>query len=175
MPRPRPRAPSPEIQPTPERLAKGDIRSYLPRMDGNRTPARRHRVQPAPNPLLDFLNRQPTGTPQARAMVQAMYEEGQRFGSAYERATREQGAINLDSMGGGFNPGPTHARCEAMSDLHRMIARLGDTEHDKINRARILIHVCGERRSLRELAQGGRAFQVNSNMLLIALQHLTAF
>ena len=108
-------------------------------------------------------------------MVQAMYEEGQRFGSAYERATREVGAINLDSMGGGFSPGPTHARCEAMTDLHRMIAKLGDTEHDRLAHARILIHVCGERRSLRELAQGGRAFQVNSNMLLIALQHLTAF
>lgn len=172
MPRPRPRAPSPEIQPTPERLAKGDIRSYLPRMDGNRTPARRHRVQPAPNPLLDFLNRQPTGTPQARAMVQAMYEEGQRFGSAYERATREVGAINLDSMGGGFSPGPTHARCEAMTDLHRMIAKLGDTEHDRLAHARILIHVCGERRSIRDLAAGARARQATANILLTALARL---
>lgn len=172
------RMPTAEIQPTPERLAKGDVRSYVPRMPGDRTPPRRHRVTPDPNPLRDYLDRQPCPPHTTRAEhdrnMLGLYEGGQALGAAYERATREGGAVNLDSMGGGFNGGLSHARCEAMSDLHHMIARLGDTEHDRLNRARILIEVCGKRRSLRDLAPGGRAFQRNSNMLLTGLRALTS-
>ncbi len=157
--------------PTPERLAKGDMGQYIPREYHPETkkmrelpPVHRARRMTA-CPLSDLLAR--------RSINRDEYDAGRRFGSAYERATREQGAINLDSMGGGFNGGISHARCEAMGDLHGMVRAIGDTDHDRLNRARVLIAVCAEGRSLREyVGGGGRACQAASNMLVVSLQRL---
>lgn len=157
-----------EVKATDERLSKGDITDdVLRELHPGDTETREQRVKrviPDPDPLQALLDR---GSIRPRE-----YDEGHRFGSAYERATREAGAINLDTMGGGFNGGLSMARCQAMSDLGCMVAKLADTEYDRLNRARILIEVCGKRRSLRDLAPGGRAFQRNSNILLTGLRML---
>lgn len=157
--------------PTPERLAKGDVGQYTPREYHPETKKMRelppvHRVRRSNAcPLSELLGR--------RSINRDEYDAGRRLGSAYERATRETGAINLDSLGGGWNGGISHARCEAMDELTAMRRAIGDTEHDRKVRMRVLIAVCAEGRSLREyVGGGGRACQTASNILVVSLQRL---
>lgn len=159
-----------KVLPTPERLSVGDIEQTPIRYgdqrdaDPNRPTVARSRKS-SDDPLREFLAR--------RLISEAAYFAGQQFGRLYERAIRESGAINLDSLGGGSCDGLSYARAEAMSELHAMCRMLGGSAHDQLVRGRVLIAVCGERRTIRAYAgDGGRARQQASNVLVNGLEAL---
>lgn len=158
------------LLPTPERLAKGDIEITPIRYgdqrdaDPNRPAVHRSR-RSRDNPLDEFLSR--------RLISNDAYRMGNRIGSLYDRATREAGAINLDSLGGGSCDGLPYKTVEAMSELHALFRQLHRDDAERLKHSRLLIAVCGEGRSIREFAgDGGRARQAASNMLIVGLERL---
>ena len=158
------------LLPTPERLAKGDIEITPIRYgdqrdaDPNRPAVHRSR-RSRDNPLDEFLSR--------RLISNDAYRAGNRVRSLYDRATREAGAINLDSIGGGSCDGLPFKTVEAMSELHAIFRAISRHETERLAMSRILIAVCGEGRSIREFAgDGGRARQAASNMLINALDRI---
>lgn len=156
--------------PTPERLAKGDIAvtpiRYGDQRDADPNRPAVHRARKSRgNPLDEFRGR--------RLISDDAYRMGNRIGSLYERATREAGAINLDSLGGGSCDGLPFKTVEAMSELHAIFRAISRHETERLAMSRILIAVCGEGRSIREFAgDGGRARQAASNMLINALDRM---
>lgn len=158
------------LLPTPERLAKGDIEITPIRYgdqrdaDPNRPAVHRSR-RSRDNPLDEFRAR--------RLISDDAYRAGNRVRSLYDRATREAGAINLDSIGGGSCDGLPFKTVEAMSELHAIFRAISRHETERLAMSRILIAVCGEGRSIREFAgDGGRARQAASNMLIVGLERL---
>jgi len=158
------------ILPTAERLAKGDIAitpiRYGDQRDADPNRPAVHRARKSrDNPLDEFRSR--------RLISDDAYRMGNRIGSLYERATREAGAINLDSIGGGSCDGLPFKTVEAMSELHALFRLLSRHDSERRNMVRLLIAVCGEGRSVREfVGGGGRACQAASNMLVNALTGL---
>ena len=95
------------------------------------------------------------------------------YRSLYDRATREAGAINLDSIGGGSCDGLPFKTVEAMSELHAIFRAVSRHETERLAMSRLLIAVCGEGRSVRDyVGGGGRACQAASNMLVNALDRM---
>ena len=158
------------LLPTPERLAKGDIEITPIRYgdqrdaDPNRPAVHRSR-RSRDNPLDEFLSR--------RLISNDAYRAGNRVRSLYDRATREAGAINLDSIGGGSCDGLPFKTVEAMSELHAIFRAVSRHETERLAMSRLLIAVCGEGRSVRDyVGGGGRACQAASNMLVNALDRM---
>lgn len=158
------------ILPTPERMAKGDIAvtpiRYGDQRDADPNRPAVHRARKSrDNPLDEFRAR--------RLISDDAYRIGNRIGSLYDRATREAGAINLDSLGGGSCDGLPYKTVEAMSELHALFRQLHRDDAERLKHSRLLIAVCGEGRSIREFAgDGGRARQAASNMLIVGLERL---
>jgi hypothetical protein len=164
------RKPEDDNAPSPFRLQHGDVEQTPIRYgdqrdaDPNRPTVARSR-KATDNPLAQFLAR--------KLISPEAYHAGKRFGSLWERTTRTVGAVNLDSTGGGTCDGLSYAKVEAMSEFHALCRLLGDTDHDRLTRQRVLIAVCGERRTARNVAgEGGRKCQAVSNMLVIGLERL---
>lgn len=171
--RARPR-PAEYIGPTPERLAKDDLAPYTPRefvpgRDGNPGQWRelptvtrvRARYE---SPLVALLNR--------GSITGKMFQAGARFGDAYELRHREQGAINLNGAGGGWNGGLAHHQCEAQDVLNatwRALPIVGRPDAWDL-----LVAVCAQHFTIREIAgTGGRQAMAVSDRLRVALHHLT--
>lgn len=158
------------LLPTPERLAKGDIEitpiRYGDQRDADPNRPAVHRARRSrDNPLDEFRAR--------RLISDDAYRAGNRVRSLYDRATREAGAINLDSIGGGSCDGLPFKTVEAMSELHALFRQLHRDDAERLKHSRLLIAVCGEGRSIREFAgDGGRARQAASNMLIVGLERL---
>lgn len=158
------------ILPTPERLAKGDVLispiRYGDQRDADPNRPAVHRARKGrDNPLDEFRAR--------RLISDDAYRTGNRIASLYDRATREAGAINLDSLGGGSCDGLPYKTVEAMSELHALFRRLHTDDAERLKHSRLLIAVCGEGRSVRDYTGGGgRACQAHSNMLVNSLERL---
>ena len=158
------------LLPTPERLAKGDIAvtpiRYGDQRDADPNRPAVHRARRSrDNPLDEFLSR--------RLISNDAYRAGNRVRSLYDRATREAGAINLDSIGGGSCDGLPFKTVEAMSELHAIFRAISRHETERLAMSRLLIAVCGEGRSVRDyVGGGGRACQAASNMLVNALDRM---
>ncbi len=162
--------PEPDNAPSRFRLQHGDVEQTPIRYgdqrdaDPNRPTVARARKS-SDNPLGEFLAR--------RLISPEAYAVGQNIARLHERIHRAGGVVNLNSSGGGSCDGLPYAITEAMSELHAMLKRCGATDHDRLSRGRVLIAVCGERRSAREIAGGGgRACQTVSNMLCNGLEAL---
>ncbi len=154
------------INPTPERLAKGDVANWTPR--GETNPQKQvHRVMPDPNPLAELLSR---GT-----IDHAEYSAGHDFGRLYIRALGQGGEVNMEFIDCRSGSGDAVDRLDAASRFRAMCRELGNTDHDRLNRTRVLIEVAGKRRSLREAYPGSRARQVASNQMVIGLQRLVRY
>jgi len=157
------------ILPTAERLAKGDIAvtpiRYGDQRDADPNRPAVHRARKSrDNPLDEFRAR--------RLISDDAYRTGNRIASLYDRATREAGAINLDSLGGGSCDGLPYKTVEAMSELHALFRMLHRDDAERLKHSRLLIAVCGEGRAIREIASGARKRQALSNMLRNALEGL---
>lgn len=156
------------IQPTPERLAKGDVETYTPREFVPGAAGQPGKVRELPTVSRSRLAPETLWTLHSRGSINRdELRAGRELGEAYERATRELGAINLDSMGGGWNGGLSHSRCSAMDTLHRMWDALPELNRPAI--WHVLIAICGHRQTLREYAGGGRPMMRASGLFYIGI------
>lgn len=157
-----------DIVPTAERIAKGDVELYTPR-DYNTGGVKRdlppvYRSRQAPETLWTLHHRGSIDVDQLRA--------GRALGAACEAATREHGAINLESTGGPWSGGLTYARCAAMDALSAMWAALPEIGRPAI--WAVLVGVCHHRLTLREMYPGSSARARASDMLGLGLRRIAA-
>ena len=163
------RKPEPDNAPNAFRLQHGDVEQTPIRYgdqrdaDPNRPTVARVR-RTSETPLLAFLQR--------RLISPEAYTAGQTIGRHHERIHRAGGVVDLNATGGGTSDGLSFAITHAMGELHALLRHCGATEHDRQNRQRVILAVCGERKSIREIEIGSRARQAASNMLCIGLEQI---